>query len=118
MHETMARVAQPTPQDVLDCYLEMAATTYDAKIVRKTLGIQKMLWDETRWGRPEQFVWLEEAELPAGINVINTPGHSPFHVSYIIETAARPVLVAGDALLVRGEAHSSLQLVPPHNLTA
>ena len=69
-----------------------------------------------RWGRADQFVWIEEAPLPHGIRILETPGHAPFHVSYVIETDHSPVLVAGDALLVRGEAESSLHLVPPHNL--
>lgn len=116
-HQTMARFAEPTPADVFESYPEMASAVHDSKIARKILGVQKMFWDDTRWGRPDQFVWLEEAAPPSGIKVINTPGHSPFHVSYLITTNARPVLVAGDALLVRGENHSLLQLMPPFDLS-
>jgi glyoxylase-like metal-dependent hydrolase (beta-lactamase superfamily II) len=118
LHETMDGVARPTPQDVLNCYPEMISVACDSKIVSKVLGIQKMLWDEQRWGRRDQFVWLEESAMPAGILAVETPGHSPFHVSYIIETTARPVLVAGDALFVRGESEASLYLVPPYSLEA
>lgn len=118
LHEALVSSDHPGPADVLAFYPEMASVEYDPKIVRKVLGIEKLLWDEKCWGEPHQFVWLEEAGLPAGITVIETPGHSPHHVSYVIYTSTRHVLVAGDALLVRNEAHSALQLVPPFNVAA
>lgn len=118
LHETLARIERPTAEDVIAFYPEMASTAYDPKIVRKVLGIEKLLWDEKCWGHPSQFVWLEDETPPHGISVIETPGHAPHHVSYIIKTSSRPFLVTGDALLVRNEAHSALQLVPPYNLAA
>ena len=117
LYDTLGRVENPTPEDVLAFYPEMSSALYDAKIVRKVLSIEKFLWDESRWGHPDQFVWLEENAPPAGISIIETPGHAPYHVSYAIQTAGRAVLIAGDALLVRGEAQASLQLVPPYNLS-
>jgi glyoxylase-like metal-dependent hydrolase (beta-lactamase superfamily II) len=118
MHEALARVEKPTAEDIISFYPEMTSTAYDPKIVRKVLGIEKLLWDEKCWGQPHQFVWLEDDAPPAGISVVETPGHAPHHVSYVINTSSRPVLVTGDALLVQREAHSALQLVPPYNLAA
>jgi glyoxylase-like metal-dependent hydrolase (beta-lactamase superfamily II) len=118
MHEALARLEHPTAEDVIEFYPEMTSTAYDPKIVRKVLSIEKFLWDEKRWGQPHQFAWLEEEATPDGISVIETAGHGPYHVSYIINTASRPVLITGDALLVRNEDQSDLQLVPPYNLAA
>lgn len=118
LHEALARIERPGPEDVLPFYPELASTVYSPKLVRKVLAIERLLWDEARWGRPDQFAWLEEEALPEGISVMPTPGHTPHHVSYVIQTDARPILMTGDALVMRGEAHLSLQLAPPHNLIA
>jgi glyoxylase-like metal-dependent hydrolase (beta-lactamase superfamily II) len=104
MHAILSRVDRPGPEHVLPFYPEIAGGRYSPKIIRKVLGIEKLLWDETRWGPPERAIWLEAARLPDGITVMETPGHAPHHVSLVIQTGAAPVLVCGDALLVRGEA--------------
>ena len=115
-HETIARLENPSEQDVLDFYPETASYQFNAKILRKVLAIEKLVWDAARWGRDEQTCWLEENSLPDGIAVLPTPGHAPHHVSYIIQTKKRPVLLCGDALLVGDEEHANLSLIPPHNL--
>ncbi len=117
-HETIADLENPSEHDILAFYPETANYKFNPKILRKVLAIEKMVWDATRWGRDEQTCWLEENSLPDGISVLPTPGHSPQHVSYIIQTRKRPVLLCGDALLVRDEEHANLSLVPPHNLAA
>ena len=118
-HEKIARLEQPSEADVLEFYPEMANYQFDTKIVRKVLAIEKMVWDASRWGCAAQFRWLEEnPALPAGIAVLPTPGHAPHHVSYVIQTENRPVLLCGDALLVRDEEHARLSLIPPHDSAA
>jgi N-acyl homoserine lactone hydrolase len=44
----------------------------------------------------------EQAVLP-GISLLPTPGHTPGHCSYLVETADRAVLVTGDAAKNRWE---------------
>jgi N-acyl homoserine lactone hydrolase len=112
-HAALSAVDHPGPEDVAAFYPEIAAGGSTPKVVRKVTGIEKLLWDESRWGPPEQAAWLEEATLPSGITLMETPGHSPHHVSFIIETAHRPVLVCGDALLLRDEAAYAAPMMPP-----
>lgn len=116
----LMRCAAPEPEDVLESYPEMLAAIENAacsrKIVRKVLGIEKLTWDESRWDNGKKVIPIETAQPPDGITILPTPGHSPHHVSIIINTETRPALVAGDALLVRDEhARSELQIIPPYN---
>lgn len=118
MHDVLEHVEQPGAEDIAPFYPEIAAGTFDPKIVRKVLGIEKLLWDVTRWGRADQIAWLEETAVPSGITILQTPGHSPHHVSFVIATRGRPVLVCGDALLLRGEEAAPDPLMPPWSTAA
>ncbi len=113
VHDVLARHDQPEADEIAPFYPELATGSYNPKLIRKVLGIEKMLWDQARWGPPAQAVWLEETPLPAGIRAIDTPGHSPYHVSFAIETDGPPVLVCGDALLLKGEEDYSAPMMPP-----
>jgi N-acyl homoserine lactone hydrolase len=113
VHAVLADVDHPTGEDVLPFYPEIACSRYSAKIVRKVLGIEKLLWNQERWTLPCSAAWLEEARLPDGIRAMETPGHTPHHVSFIIETGNTPVLVCGDALLLRGEEDYAAPMMPP-----
>jgi glyoxylase-like metal-dependent hydrolase (beta-lactamase superfamily II) len=116
VHAALSAVERPAAEDVAPFYPEVARGAYNPKLIRKVLGIEKLCWDEARWGAPAQAAWLEEAPLPAGVRVVETPGHSPFHVSFAIETADRPVLICGDALLLRGEQDYAAPMMPPWSL--
>ncbi|PYR92475.1 MAG: hypothetical protein DMF84_13285 [Acidobacteria bacterium] len=118
LHEVLARVTRPGPEHALPFYPAMAASTYNPKIVRKLLAIEKLLWDESRWGGTDRAIWLEEVEPPSGISVIETPGHAPHHVSFAIETGGRAVLVCGDALLLREDLNARVALMPPWDVSA
>ena len=115
-HETLANADDSLAAEVREFYPEMEKSNYDRKIVGKVFGIEKMIWDPKRWGQERQFRWIEETPLPRGIRVMPTPGHSPHHLSYIIETDKRPVLLCGDALLTENEENSDIYLIPPFNL--
>jgi N-acyl homoserine lactone hydrolase len=112
-HAALSATDHPGPDEVAPFYPEVADGRSPPKVVRKVVGIEKLLWDETRWGPPEQAAWLEETALPAGITLLETPGHSPHHVSFVIQTADRPVLICGDALLMRDEAVYEAPMMPP-----
>ena len=112
-HAALDAAPQPQPHDVVAFYPEIATGTIAPKTIRKIVGIEKLLWDESRWGPPEQAAWLEETALPSGVTLVETPGHGPHHVSFIIDTPDRPVLVCGDALLLRNEATYEAPMMPP-----
>jgi glyoxylase-like metal-dependent hydrolase (beta-lactamase superfamily II) len=112
-HASLSAVHEPGPADVVAFYPEIVTAAISPKVVRKIAGIEKLLWDESRWGPPEQAAWLEEAHLPSGITLVETPGHAPHHVSFIIATSTRPVLFCGDALMLRDEATYQAAMMPP-----
>jgi N-acyl homoserine lactone hydrolase len=114
VHDALARAETPGPEHITAFYPEMAAAVGE-KIVRKILGIEKMLWDPRRLGEDSRTVPLETNEPPAGITVIPTPGHSPHHLSFAIETSDIPVVVCGDALLLRGEETYEAVMMPSWN---
>jgi glyoxylase-like metal-dependent hydrolase (beta-lactamase superfamily II) len=113
VHDVLERLDRPSADDIAPFYPEVLDESHNPKLIRKVLGIEKMLWDHSRWGPSSQAVWLEEAAPPPGIHVVETPGHSPHHVSFVIETAGRPVLICGDALLLRGEEDYEAPMMPP-----
>jgi len=116
VHDVLARHDQPEADEIAPFYPELAGGSFNPKLIRKVLGIEKMLWDESRWGPAHQAVWLEDGpELPSGISIMPTPGHSPHHVSFVIQTPDRPVLVCGDALLLKGEEDYEAPMMPPWN---
>ena len=117
-HAVLSEVDQPGAEDLAPFYPEIATADSTPKTIRKVAGIEKLLWDQSRWGPPEQAAWLEEATMPSGITVVETPGHSPHHVSFIISTRHRPVLICGDALMVRDEANYAAPMMPQWSAAA
>ncbi|WP_352431506.1 MBL fold metallo-hydrolase [Pyrinomonas sp.] len=118
LHAALSATNEADAPELLRFYPDLASGAYDPKIVRKMFEIERLLWDDARLGDDRQCAWLEEASLPTGIHAIATPGHVPFHTSFIIDADPFPVLVAGDALLMRDEADAVLQLMPPHDPVA
>jgi glyoxylase-like metal-dependent hydrolase (beta-lactamase superfamily II) len=72
-----------------------------------------MFWSRARVGAEERFRWLEAWDLPAGLEVVPTPGHTPHHVSIRV-AASPPVLVAGDAVLAES-ADAKVRTMIPHS---
>ena len=115
-HEALAGSEDPMGPNVLAFYPELSTSKFDPKVVSKVFSIERKVWDPRRWGNADQFCWIEEVELPEGVKVLATPGHVPHHVSFVIETGNRPVLLCGDALLTQDEENSNISLIPPFNL--
>ena len=116
VHGVLNRHEHPGPQEMAPFYPELADGPFNPKLIRKVVEIEKMLWDQSRWGPAAQAVWLEDnPQLPAGVTVMPTPGHAPHHVSYVIQTVGRPVLICGDALLFKGEEDYTTPMMPPWN---
>lgn len=115
-HRALAGSEDPLGPNVRAFYPELPTSKFDPKVVSKVFSIERKVWDPRRWGNADQFCWIEEVELPEGVKVLATPGHVPHHVSFIIETGGRSILLCGDALLTQDEENSNISLIPPFNL--
>ncbi|MDR7480782.1 MAG: MBL fold metallo-hydrolase [Armatimonadota bacterium] len=45
----------------------------------------------------------EEVELAPGVRAVSTPGHTPGHISVLVEAGAERIVVAGDTVMTRRE---------------
>ncbi len=117
VHGLLATSPGPALRDVAAFYPEVLEGSYTPKLVGKMLALEKLMWDQSRLGSENQFAWLEDATPPAGISVIETPGHVPHHVSFSIETEDRPLLVCGDALFARPADDAGRVMVPAWSLS-
>jgi len=112
LHASLVAVDNPGAEHVQPFYPARSSSEYEAKVMRKFLALDKLLWDESRWREDDRTFWLEETELPAGISLIRTPGHAPHHVSFAVETEGRPVLVCGDAVIHRDDLEAPAPRMP------
>ncbi len=78
-------------------YPELPSYKLSPRLIRNVARLTRMFWRADRLGRPERFRWLESAPLPAGLELMATPGHTPHHVSIRVPSAG--TIVAGDAVL-------------------
>jgi glyoxylase-like metal-dependent hydrolase (beta-lactamase superfamily II) len=92
-------------------YPEISSYGLSTRTIRNVARMARMFWDEKRLGAPGQLRWLEEAALPAGLDVLSTPGHTPHHISIRV-AAASPVIVAGDAVLAE-DAEAPIKTMVP-----
>ncbi len=73
--------------------------------------VPRYWWDDVMEG----YVWIEDRpELPACVTALSTPGHTPYHTSYLIQGNREAVLVAGDAMSRRGAGGDGSLLDEPH----
>jgi glyoxylase-like metal-dependent hydrolase (beta-lactamase superfamily II) len=70
----------------------------------------RFFWNAARVGAEERLAWLETSSLPAGLEVMATPGHTPHHVSIRVPDAA--TIVAGDAVLSE-DFHAKVRTMVP-----
>lgn len=91
--------ASESPERVVGgFYPELAASDVRPRTIRSVTRLARLLWSRSRLGDERQYGWLESSNLPAGLEVAPTPGHTPHHLSIRVAAAA-PVIVAGDAVL-------------------
>jgi len=81
----------------IEFYPELASYRLSPRTIRNVARLARMFWRADRLGRPERFRWLESSPLPAGLELMATPGHTPYHVSIRVPSAG--TIVAGDAVL-------------------
>lgn len=105
-----------TPETVApDFYPELASHQLATRTIRNAARTARFFWDPTRVGAEERFAWLETANLPAGLEVVATPGHTPHHVSIRVPDAG--VVIAGDAVLDQ-DLHKKVRTMVPFSRDA
>jgi len=82
----------------LEFYPELPDHGVKTRTIRNVARLARMFWKRERLGAERQIHWLEDTELPDGLSVLQTPGHTPHHVSIRVD-AHEPLIVAGDAVL-------------------
>lgn len=81
------------------------------RTVRTTTRLAKLVWSWERLGPEDHIRWLETSDLPTGLEILPTPGHTPFHVSVRI-AGDEPVIAAGDAVLAE-DPHARIRTMIP-----
>jgi len=105
--------ATRTPeQAALPFYPELPSHNLPLKTIRNVARMVKLFWTRERVGE-ERFHWLETSALPGGLTVLQTPGHTPHHISLRVAGPV-PVLIAGDAVLAE-DAAARVRTMIPHN---
>lgn len=80
-------------------------------LLEHSRSVPQYWWD----GAMEGYVWVEDepSVIPGCVTPLASPGHTPYHTSYLIRGQRSAVLVAGDAMSRRGAGDDSL-LDEPH----
>jgi glyoxylase-like metal-dependent hydrolase (beta-lactamase superfamily II) len=100
------------PESVMpEFYPEIASHGLKARTIRNLASLARTFWDPVRLGRDQQRRWLERSALPDGLELLETPGHTPHHVSIRV-ASDNPVIVAGDAVLAEAENGTIRTMVP------
>jgi glyoxylase-like metal-dependent hydrolase (beta-lactamase superfamily II) len=92
-------------------YPELPAHHVSPRTIRNVARLARMFWRKERLGDERRFRWAEESDLPEGLEMLQTPGHTPHHLSIRVR-AATPVLVAGDAVLAEDPAAKVRTMIP------
>lgn len=92
-------------------YPELAAHHVKPRTIRNVARLARMFWRRERLGDEARFQWAEEAELPDGLDLLETPGHTPHHLSVRVNATA-PVVVAGDAVLAENPMARVRTMIP------
>jgi glyoxylase-like metal-dependent hydrolase (beta-lactamase superfamily II) len=101
-----------TPEKAVpEFYPELDAHGVKTRTIRNVARMARLFWHPERLGVEDRRRWLEAAGLPAGLDVLPTPGHTPHHLSIRVE-APEPVIVAGDAVLAEDAAAKVKTMIP------
>jgi glyoxylase-like metal-dependent hydrolase (beta-lactamase superfamily II) len=95
-------------------YPEISDEAFDRMDDARLLQLIRWMWDPAIIGDLKRYRWVEKgATPPEGISIISTPGHTPGHLSIVVEGNDGAYLVAGDARAFADDANSGLDM-PPH----
>jgi glyoxylase-like metal-dependent hydrolase (beta-lactamase superfamily II) len=99
---------------VANCHLHADHAGQNALFVGVPIYVQPAEWVAAREPGYTIVEWIDfpgaryeqvagDHEIASGVRIFATPGHSPGHQSLVVETAAGPVLLAGQAVYSHGE---------------
>lgn len=101
-----------TPEKVVPAfYPELDAHGLKTRTIRNVARMARLFWHPERLGVEARRLWLESAELPAGLQPLPTPGHTPHHLSIRVD-APEPIIVAGDAVLAEDADAKVKTMIP------
>ena len=107
-----ALFASRTPERAaLEFYPELLSYGLKTRTIRNVARMARLFWRRERLGPEERFRWIETTDLPAGLEIVPTPGHTPFHVSIRV-AAPTPTIIAGDAVLAEDPAARVRTMIP------
>jgi glyoxylase-like metal-dependent hydrolase (beta-lactamase superfamily II) len=107
-----ALFASRAPEQVTaEFYPELASHDIQPRMIRNVARLARLFWRRERLGDEGRFHWAEDLTLPAGLELLPTPGHTPHHLSVRVN-ASRPVLVAGDAVLTEDPTARVRTMIP------
>lgn len=92
-------------------YSELASYDLEPRIIRNVARMVRLFWSHERLGSEDRFRWIETSALPDGLEIVRTPGHTPFHVSISVP-ASTPTLIAGDAVLAEDPDAKVRTMIP------
>jgi glyoxylase-like metal-dependent hydrolase (beta-lactamase superfamily II) len=93
-------------------YPELPSYRLSPRTIRNVARLARLFWREERLGHSNRFRWLESAALPAGLELLQTPGHTPHHVSIRVPSAG--TIIAGDAVLAE-DLDAKVKTMIPYN---
>jgi glyoxylase-like metal-dependent hydrolase (beta-lactamase superfamily II) len=93
-------------------YPELPSYRLSPRTIRNVARLARLFWREERLGSPDRFRWLESTPLPEGLELMQTPGHTPYHVSIRVPSAG--TILAGDAVLAE-DLDANVKTMIPHN---
>jgi N-acyl homoserine lactone hydrolase len=106
-------LASHTPERVApQFYPELPSYHLPARTIRNVARLARLVWNPAHLGPSERFQWLETTNLPAGLEVVPTPGHTPYHISIRVPSAG--VVLAGDAVLAE-DLDAKVRTMIPHS---
>ena len=96
-------------------YPELPSYHLSPRTIRNVARLARLFWGPEKLGRPDQRRWLETTPLPDGLELVETPGHTPYHVSIRVPSAG--TIVAGDAVLAE-DLDAKVKTMIPFNRDA
>jgi len=112
-----ALFASRTPEQAAEeFYPELRSYEFAPRTIRNVVRLARLFWKPDRLGDASRRRWIETDELPRGLEVRPSPGHTPFHVSIQVAAPAL-VIVAGDAVLAE-QPHAKVRTMIPYSRAA
>ena len=73
------------------------------KLIDFLVVVQKSHFRERYLGDPDTFLWAEDKPaVPDWIRIFGTPGHTPYHLSFLVRGGESTVIITGDRVPNRG----------------